>query len=193
MRGRRTALVQVLVTVLAAGALGGCDFGGGPDQEPTSGPTLVADDAGGGNPPELTGRVAVELGTAVAVFGLGCRPQSARQRCSVDGQKTYTLTGRLRPATVTAAWMQLDTGGGRWVVHVRFASHDHWSAAKTADRARDKGGLVVVLDAHTGDVLQAVSPNDVSGAQIARNDLHRLTAESMVGSFAHAAEAGSSG
>ena len=115
----------------------------------------------------------------MAVFGLGCRPQSASQRCSAGGEKTYTMRGILRPATVTAAWMQLDTGGGRWVVQVRLDADDRVAAARTARRARDLGGLVVVLDTHTGDVLHAVSPNDVRGGRITRSDLHRLTAESV--------------
>jgi hypothetical protein len=124
----------------------------------------------------------------VAVFGLGCRPQSRRQRCSADGQKTYTMQGSLRPATVTAAWMQLDTGGGRWDVQLRLAADDRLAAARTARRARDLGGLVVVLDTHTGDVLHAVSPNDVRGERITRSDLQRLTAESVVTSFVAAVE-----
>ena len=178
------------MTVLAVGVCGACDLGSPGEPAPSAGPTLVADDSAGGRPPELTDEVEVELGTAVAVFGLGCRPQSVRQRCSADGEKTYTLTGALRPATVTAAWMQLDTGGGRWVVHLRLATGDREGALRTARRAADRGGLVVVLDAHSGDVLQAVSPNDVTGARIARNDLHRLSAESVVSSFVDAAEEG---
>ena len=98
------------------------------------------------------------------------------------------MTGSLRPATVTAAWMELDAGGGRWVVQVRLSAEDRVAAARTARRARDRGGLVVVLDAHSGDVLQAVSPNDVRGGRITRNDLHRLTAESVVSSFVAAVE-----
>ncbi len=190
MRGRRTTAVQAVGAALGVLVLGGvsaCDIGGAGDSEPAAEVTLAADD-GGGRPPELTRRLGVELGTAVAVFGLGCRPQSDRQRCSADGEKTYTLTGRLRPATVVAAWMQLDTGGGRWVVHVRLSAADHESTASTTRRARARGGLVVVLDARSGDVLQAVSPNDVHGSLIARNDLHRLSAESVVRAFVVAAD-----
>ena len=187
MRGRRMALVQAFVTVLAVGVLVACDFGTPDDPEPSAGPTLVADDAAGGNPPELTGELPVELGTAVAVTGLGCRPQSARQRCSADGDKTYTLTGTVRPATVTAAWMQLGTGGWKWVVRVRLSVDDRQAAARTARHAQDRGGLVVILDARSGDVLHAVSPNDVDGARITRYDLNRATAESVVTSFVRAA------
>src|SRR5687768_6672599 len=100
MRGRRTTLVRVLVAVLAATIAatitGACDFGTSADVEPSQGPTLVAVDDGEGDPPELTAAVDVELATAVAVLGLGCRPQSPDQRCSADGEKTYTLTGRSR-------------------------------------------------------------------------------------------------
>ena len=189
MRGRRTALGRALVAVLAATALGACDAGPSADRGPSPGPTLVAvDEVGGGDPPELTEELRVELGTAVAVFGLGCRPQSPRQRCSADGQKTYTMQGRLRPATVTAAWLQLDTGDGRWVVQVRLAADDRVAAAHAAQRARDLGGLVVFLDTHTGDVLHAVSPNDVRGDRITRSATHRLTAESVVSSFVAAVE-----
>jgi hypothetical protein len=46
----------------------------------------------------------------------------------------------------------------------------------------------VVLDAHLGDVLHAVSPDDAGGDRITRSDLHRLTAESVVSSFVAAAE-----
>ncbi len=193
MRGRRTALGRALVPVLVialASVATGCDFGDGPDREPAAAPTLMADDGDATRPPELEGRVAVELGTAVAVFGLGCQPQSARQRCSAAGEKTYTLTGESLPATVTAAWMQLDTGGGRWVVHLRLGAGDRKSAERTAQRARDRGGLVVVMDAATGNVLLAVSPNDVDRGRIAREDLHRLTAESIVRSFVDVPEPG---
>jgi hypothetical protein len=187
MRGRRTALVEVLVVVLAAGLAGACSFGSARSPEPTSGPTLVAvEPEGGGGLPELAGKVDVELGTAVAVFGLGCRPQSIRQRCSTDGEKTYTLTGALRPATVTAAWMQLDTGGGRWTVNLRLGVGDQTAATRTSRRAEARGGLVVILDAQSGDVLQAVSPNDVRDTRITRNDLHRLTAEGVVAAFVDA-------
>ena len=188
MRGRRTALLQALVTALAVGVCSACDFGTPADSQPSAGPTLVADETASGDPPELTEELEVELGTAVAVFGLGCRPQSASQRCSAGGEKTYTMRGSLRPATVTAAWMQLDTGGGRWVVQVRLDADGRVAAARTAQRARDLGGLVVVLDTHTGDVLHAVSPNDVGGGRITRSDLHRLTAESVVSSFVAAVE-----
>ena len=84
--------------------------------------------------------------------------------------------------------MQLDTGGGRWVVQVRLGADDRVAAARTARRARDLGGLVVVLDTHTGDVLHAVSPHDVRGERIMRSDLQRLTAESVVTSFVAAVE-----
>ena len=190
MRGRRATLVQVLVAVLAATVTGACDFGPSADVEPSSGPTLVAVDPEGGDPPELTEAVEVELGTAVAVFGLGCRPQSHHQRCSADGDKTYTLTGKLLAATVTAAWMQLDSGRGRWTVNLRLAPDAVATAVLIAGRSREEGGLVVVLDAHNGDVLQAVSPSDVHGAHIIRRDLHRLTAESVVTAFVGAAESG---
>jgi hypothetical protein len=187
VRGRRTTLVEVLVAVLAAGLTGACTFGTTAGPEPTDGPTLVAVEAEGeGNPPELTQRLEVELGTAVAVFGLGCRPQSDRQRCSTDGEKTYTLTGSLLPATMTAAWMQLDAGDGRWAVHVRIAGEDEGAAARTSRRAQQRGGLVVILDAASGDVLQAVSPNDVRGTRITRYDLHRLTARGVVAAFVDA-------
>ena len=175
------------MAVLAAGLTGACTSGTAGTPEPTAAPTLMAVEPEGGNgPPELEHPVEVELGTAVAVFGLGCRPQSNRQRCSTDGEKTYTLTGALRRATVTAAWMQLDSRGGRWTVQLRLAAGDVDATARTAQRARNKGGLVVVLDAHSGDVLHAVSPNDLRGTRIVRDDLHRLSAESILAAFVSA-------
>ena len=190
MRGRRTPLVQVLVAVLAATVTGACFVGPSADVEPSSGPTLAAVDPVGGDPPQLTAAVEVELGTAVAVFGLGCRPQSPHHRCSAEGDKTYTLTGGLPAATVTGVWMQLDAGHGRWTVKVRLAPDDRRAAALVAERTREAGGLVVVLDAHSGAVLQAVSASDIRGALITRRDLHRLTAESVVTAFVGAAQPG---
>jgi hypothetical protein len=184
MRGRRTALGQVLVAVLAAAALGACDVGPSTDLDPSPGPTLAAvDPVGGGDPPELTEAVAVELTTAVAVFGLGCRPRSPHQRCSADGRKTYTLKGEVRAATVTAAWMELGSGGGRWTLNVRLAAGDSRALSLVAARATAQGGLVVVLDAHSGDVLHAVAPHDVLGVRITRSDLLKQDANAIVGAF----------
>ena len=193
VRGRRTPLVQVLVAVLAAAITAACDLGPSADVEPSPAPTLVAVDPVGGEPPQLAAAVEVELGTAVAVFGLGCRPQSPHQRCSADGDKTYTRTGGLRAARVTGVWMQLDTGRGRWAVNVRLAPGDRRTAALVAERALEVGGLVVVLDAHSGDVLQAVPATDVHGALINRPDLHRLAAESAVDAFVEAAVTAATG
>jgi hypothetical protein len=190
MRGRRTTLVPVVLAVLAATITSACNLGRQTDRDTAPGPTLVAvDPVGDGDPPEVIEAVEVEVGTAVAVFGRGCRPQSPHQRCSADGTKTYTLTGRLRPATVTGVWMQLDTGHGRWTVVVRLAGDDLRTAALVAERTREEGGLVVVLDARTGDVLQGVSPRDIRGTRITRRDLHRLSAENVVNAFAGATEA----
>ena len=179
--------------MLAAAITGACDLAPSADVEPSPDPTLVAADPVGGEPPQLTAAVDVELATAVAVFGLGCRPQSPHHRCSADGDKTYTLTGGLRAATVTGVWMQLDTTRGRWTVNVRLAPGDRRTAARVAERARDVGGLVVVLDAHSGDVLQAVPADAVDGALIARRDLHRPAAESVVNAFVAAAVTATTG
>ena len=123
-----------LVAVLAAGVRGACDFGT-PTESSRRRTRRLSPMTRWRRPAGAHRGLEVELATAVAVFGLGCRPQSPRQRCSADGEKTYTMRGSLRPATVTAAWMQLDTGGGRWVVQVRLDADDRVAAARTARRA----------------------------------------------------------
>ena len=188
--GRRTGPGRVLAAVLAAAALSACDAGPSTDLNPSSGPTLVAvDPVDGGDPPKLTEAVAVELATAVAVFGLGCRPQSPHQRCSADGRKTYTLEGGLRAATVTTAWMELGSGGGRWTLNVRLAPDDLPALSLVTRRATAQRGLVVVLDAHSGDVLHAVAPQEVTGVRITRSDLQKRDADAIVGAFVTATTA----
>ncbi len=50
-----------------------------------------------------------------------------------------------------------------------------------------------MLDAHSGDVLQAVPAADVNGALITRRDLHRPAAESVVSAFVEAAVTATTG
>jgi hypothetical protein len=187
MRGRRTTLVQVLVAVLATAVTGACDVGPSADLEPSQGPTLVAVDPVGGDPPELTEALEVDVGTAVAVFGRGCRPQSPHHRCSPDGSKTYTLKGGLRTVTAAGVWMQLDAGGSQWTVLTRFGSGDDAVMGEVAARAEAADGLVVVLDAHSGDVLQAVAPTGVRGGRLVVQGLQKPGAEKVVNTYVTAA------
>ena len=187
MRGRRTTIVQVLVAVLAAAVTGACDLGPTGDMERSPGPALVAVDPVGGDPPELTESLAVELGTAVTVFGRGCRAMSPDQRCSVDGTKTYTLKGTLETATAAGVWMQLDAGSAQWAVRVRFGSGDEAVVGRVAARTAAAGGFVVVLDAHSGDVLQAVAPTGVRNGRIVVHDLNKPGAEHVVNTYVTAA------
>jgi hypothetical protein len=187
VRDRRTRLVQVLVAVLAATVTGACDLGPSADIEPSPGPTLVAVDPVGGDPPELTEALEVELGTAVAVFGRGCRAQSPHQRCSADGTKTYSLKGGLQTVTAAGVWMQLDTGRPQWTVRVRFGSGDEAVVGRVAARTEAAGGFVVVLDAHSGDVLQAVAPTVVRNGRIVVPGLPRPGAEHVVNTYVTAA------
>jgi hypothetical protein len=184
MRGRRTARATVVVAVLAAVLAAGCeDQSAAPEREPAH----EAVNAVGGVPPQLVGDLAVELGTATAVFGRGCRPQSPQQRCSPDGTKTYTLAGRLRPATVTGAWMQLEAEAGTWAVSVRFASADPRTTAAVAARAEQAGGLVVVLAAVSGAVLHAVEPERVGHGRITLRELRKPAADLVVEGYVTAA------
>ena len=187
MGGRRTALASVVLTCLVAVASSACDFGTPDGSAPSDDPTLVVDEAGDDVPPELTRRVAVELGTAVAVFGRGCRPRIALQRCSVDGKQTYTLASPLRAATVVGAWMQLDSGRGRWAVHLRLRPGDARAVSAVSEQTEEVGGLAVVLDAHTGDVLLSIPSPDIQGVTITGHDLQKPAAEAVVDAFVTAA------
>jgi hypothetical protein len=184
MRGRRTARATVVVAVLTAVLTAGCeDHSAAPEREPA----LEAVDAVGGVPPQLVGELAVELGTATAVFGRGCRAQSPHQRCSPDGTKTYTLAGRLRPATVTGAWMQLEAEAGTWAVRVRFAPADRRTTTAVAARAEEAGGLVVVLAAISGEVLHAVAPESIGHGRIILRNLRKPAADLVVEGYVTAA------
>jgi hypothetical protein len=187
MRGRRTTLVQVLVAVLATAVTGACDIGPAADIEPSPGPTLVAVDPVGGDPPELRRELAVELGTAVAVYSRGCRPRTVMQRCSPNGTQTYTLASRLHEATVVGAWMQVDTGEGQWAVRIRLRTGDARAVAAVSRQTDREGGLTVVIDAGSGDVLVAIPSPGFQGSTITRRDLQKPAAQAVIHDFVTAA------
>ena len=83
--------------------------------------------------------------------------------------------------------MQLGSGGAQWTLNVRLAAGDSRALSLVAARATAQGGFVVVLDAHSGDVLQAVAPTERTGVRIMVSACRNRDADAIVGAFVTAA------
>src|SRR5687768_9233889 len=95
VRGRRTAVVVLLLAALVAG----CRDDPKPAPAPTTpAPTLAAELARI-HAPWFTGDLEVRVVTGERVSGLGCRQRTERDACSIDGARTYTWRGAGPTAT----------------------------------------------------------------------------------------------
>jgi hypothetical protein len=137
--------------------------------------------------PQFTGHLRVRLATGLQRMGIGCRQRSDRDACTVDGSATYTWLGRAQPAVVSSVRTHPDAGHGSWVVVVTFARTSRPAAQQTATRARSLGGYALLLDAHSGDALQAVPPDAVAGGRITLRDLAKPDAWDLVDTYVTAA------
>jgi hypothetical protein len=130
--------------------------------------------------PSYDGALIVDLASGLRVMGLGCRETSPRDACSADGSRTYTWLGRMQPVTVTSVRTHPDADHGAWVVEVRFARDDRPAVQATAERSEGMGGYALLLDAHSGDALQAAAPLDVEGGRITVRDMVKRDAWALV-------------
>jgi hypothetical protein len=185
MRGWRTAVAALLVGALTAGCHGGRE----PSQPTASAgatdPTSALDLAG--HVPGLDTPLQVRLASGLQVFGLGCRRRTYRDACAADETKTYTWLGKATPVTVTSVSMRLNADHGAWVVRVRFAPHDLATVQAVADNARGMGGFALLLNAGTGDALQAVPPLEVARGRITVRNLGKPDAWDLVSAYVTAA------
>ena len=183
MRGRRTAVVVLLL----AASMAGCRDD--PDPAPAPTPTTAAPTLAATatleriRAPRFTGDLEVRVVTGERVSGLGCRQRTDRDACSIDGARTYTWRGAGPTVTVSSARMVPDAGFGTWIVLVRFAPADRDAVQRAADRAGRRGGFVLVLDGHSGSALQAATPIDVELGRITVRDLPKAEAKRLVEAY----------
>jgi hypothetical protein len=188
VRGRRTAVAVGLVAVLVGGVTAGCRDDTSPERAaPTATPAAAVEGIDDETATAWTGSLEVLLVTGLRVIGIGCRAGTARDACTIDGQHTYRWKGQPRAATATATGTHEDTGFGTWVAVVRFARGERDRVQAAAEAAGGQGRPVLVLDAHSGDVLQEVAPLDVERGRIVVRDLRKPEAEQLVGPYVTAA------
>jgi len=170
--------------LLVAALTAGCRDDAGPA---LPAPTAARAVAEAGAVPLFNGGLATRVVTGLRASGLGCRPRSERDACSIDGSRTYTWRGDRRTVTVTSARMVPDVGFGTWVVLVRFVARDRAAVQRAAARAGGRGGFVLVLDAHSVGALQAAAPLDVEWGRITVRDLAKSEAQRLVNTYVTAA------
>ncbi len=181
VRGRRTAVVVLLVAALTAGC-------SGDDSPPAPNPqaTVPASTSESGVP-RFEGALEVRVVTGLHVYGRGCRQRSEHDACTADGSTTYTWVGDRSRVTLTSARMHPNAGHDAWVVSLRFAKRDRAVVQRAAGDAGGIGGYALVLDARSGDALQAATPLEVTGGRITVRDLQKPVAWDLVSAYVTAA------
>jgi hypothetical protein len=137
--------------------------------------------------PEFSGDLPVDLVIGLRMLGLGCRPATPRDACTVDGLRTYTWVGQKHPVDLTIARMRPAPDHGSWVVTIRFARGDGSSVTRAAARAGAMGGYALLLDQHTGDALGAVQPAQVQDGRVVVENLSKPDAWDIVTTYVTAA------
>ena len=137
--------------------------------------------------PEFSGDLPVDLVIGLQMLGLGCRPTTPRDACTVDGLRTYTWVGQKHPVDLTKARMRPALDHGSWVVTLRFARGDGSWVTRAAARARAMGGYALLLDQHTGDALGSIQPAQVQGGRVVVENLSKPDAWDVVTTYVTAA------
>ena len=137
--------------------------------------------------PEFVGALPVDLVIGLQMLGLGCRPTTRRDACTVDGLRTYTWVGQKHPVGLTTARMRPAPDHGSWVVTLRFARGEGSSVTRAAARAGAMGGYVLLLDQGTGDALGAAQPAQVQGGRVVVENLSKPDAWDIVTTYVTAA------
>src|SRR4051812_32689985 len=181
MRARRTAAAVLLLAAVTAGCRG--EQNAGPLPPPTTAGTGVGATDAGAQVPSYDGRLRVTVTTALQVYGNGCRQLTARQLCSADGSKTYTVAGSEAPLTLTRATMRPNARHGAWVVSLRFDRAGGIKLQDAAAKAGGMGGYLLLVQQGTRNVLLAVSPPTVENGRITLADLAKPVAWDMVSTF----------
>ena len=137
--------------------------------------------------PEFSGDLPVDVVVGLRMLGLGCRPASPRDACTVDGLRTYTWVGQKHPVGLTTARMRPAPDHGSWVVTLIFERSDRSAVTRAAVRAVAMGGYALLLDPHTGDALGAVEPAQVQGGRVVVENLSKPDAWDLVTAYVTAA------